>query len=812
MELVVTKYKNSIPGTVKPNTRPYEEVKLDQFKTNAKCVAFHTTPSRVSGWLCAFSLRFYEQLGASKEYIVNWKDKTEDDDNIITETVVTLHRIQSVNESEKLLTITVYFSTLTIMIQGSCLHDFALSEFPLLKATVEHLYSVTRPKSGTEGDKCKDSDQMECQSKDRPTLDLSMKEYFNLTTRNIEEDKTNTSLLITTESEVMKPVPTQEEQVTYVKVPYRPTTDPESDIKLIKPSETVNELGRPTQPVRVVQNETNMLLGLSKPLTQIAACLETLVDFKQAITNIESSVTTHILGLKDSNTVLQLQITNDNLTKEHSKNKLLDQKIRGLQSELDTAKIIPPTATCKHNEQIGNLTKYNTTLQEKVKSLQAQVLVLEEEKIKAAKAQEEIVCRLQKNKESLLKDVTETESRLTNKLESIKQLERKIVNMQKELDTSHDEVMAWKIHDQRERTHGTHSDLPVVNPNKINNASVDSESTGRPTTNEILLIGTSIVKDIDADNLLWDYHTTKVNKYHVKEAKEYVMHHEGSKPVAVVIQEMSNDIKQEDKNSQQCAEELIDLVETTKAKFPAAAVILSLPPGRGDRKLHLKTQAANVAVKQKYINENIVICDNSNLLTNDCATPTFFKEDLIHLNTAGSRRLAANIRSGLRKGLNIHVDSKSPKSWPESRSASGIPQIAAQGQQDRPMKKQRFTGNRYRPTQQLPGQGPRHGKWKDQQSTTNVGLHHETNYQRLALWESGDRERHHNSDRHHAAYQPRAFWESNDRERHHNNDRHHGTYQPRNFWESSDMERHHNRDRSYENWAVDSNERGNYGR
>jgi lysophospholipase L1-like esterase len=172
---------------------------------------------------------------------------------------------------------------------------------------------------------------------------------------------------------------------------------------------------------------------------------------------------------------------------------------------------------------------------------------------------------------------------------------------------------------------------------------------------QILVIGTSIVKDVDPERLLGGYATTLVTKYHVSEALEFIKEDGSPQPSAVIIQQMSNDIKQE-KEAQMCAEELVELVKCTREKYGEAKVIVSLPPGRGDRALHLKMQDANLLLKIILSSASITevyICDNSNLLVNDAPSSLHFKEDMLHLNAAGASRLAENMRDVLRKCLKI---------------------------------------------------------------------------------------------------------------------------------------------------------------
>ena len=170
-------------------------------------------------------------------------------------------------------------------------------------------------------------------------------------------------------------------------------------------------------------------------------------------------------------------------------------------------------------------------------------------------------------------------------------LDAKYKKLASKLDDATDELLAWKLHDQRERITETNAcscgDQQQSNE-KRKNASQDKpdmkDNTRQDHSKEnancdLLFIGTSLVKGIKPDKLLPSLQTHLHTKYHISEAATFIQEYRYPEPRAVILQEMSNDIKDKSKDAQQCTEELVALVEQIRVKFTNAKIILSLPPG-----------------------------------------------------------------------------------------------------------------------------------------------------------------------------------------------------------------------------------------
>jgi hypothetical protein len=143
----VQRYVTSISVPKIANNRPFEEVSEDQHDPNARCASFCTSPARMCGWICAITQRYYEELGDATSYQVNWTDKGSvegagsDAGPFASSKIILYKKLEGSETSEKLITITIFYSTLTIMAQGITVSDFVKAEFPVLKGIVDTIYA-----------------------------------------------------------------------------------------------------------------------------------------------------------------------------------------------------------------------------------------------------------------------------------------------------------------------------------------------------------------------------------------------------------------------------------------------------------------------------------------------------------------------------------------------------------------------------------------------------------------------------------------------------------------------------------------------
>ena len=603
----------ALPSEVKPNNRPFEKVHNDQYKSNPKCVSFCTSKDRIMGWMYVLTIRYYEQLGSQKEFKVDWLEKSQ------AETQITIQKSTDPTHEEynKILNITVYFKTLTIMAQGNGIQDFIVGEFPLLKSTVDSIYSAPAALESSDTTSENEADMTLCNADISGDIDQTL----------CKTQLPDTSTCWPTNN-------TMHVDATVIPTS-RQTCTATCDRQAVSPAKENKE---------------------GKYLEQIAGCLLQLSDVKQAISNIEEVMTTKILQVKDENTMLQLQLVEKDLARERERNLSLGAEIKAQKQELlrtkTTNHVTPP---CNHGDEINRQKKENSKLTEQIRELKAANLIRESQTDRMVSEHNKQLARLEETRSTMLKELKLADSRLKDKLDTIELIENKYQKAVTHLDKATDELLAWKIHDQRERITGT---VPTSCECKKNHKTLPpmqaQQDTKENDSKDILIIGTSIAKDIIPERILYGFNTKLVIKYRVEEATKFIDEYSEPAPASIILQQMSNDIKIAEKEYDECAEELVELVEKTKKKFPKTQVMVSLPPGRGNQDLHLKTLATNVAVKQKlYKSLNVHICDNSNLLVNDKATTSYFQNDLVHLNSNGTKKLASNIRETLRECLGI---------------------------------------------------------------------------------------------------------------------------------------------------------------
>lgn len=63
------------PRTGKANKTYLEQLNLDLYKTDARMVAFHISRERIHDWIKSLLCLYYDHLGQSTEYIINWHDE-----------------------------------------------------------------------------------------------------------------------------------------------------------------------------------------------------------------------------------------------------------------------------------------------------------------------------------------------------------------------------------------------------------------------------------------------------------------------------------------------------------------------------------------------------------------------------------------------------------------------------------------------------------------------------------------------------------------------------------------------------------------
>jgi hypothetical protein len=125
-----------------------------------------------------------------------------------------------------------------------------------------------------------------------------------------------------------------------------------------------------------------------------------------------------------------------------------------------------------------------------------------------------------------------------------------------------------------------------------------------------------------------------------------------SKPQAIVFQLVTNDVK--DQRTLDTAKEYIELVDTTKVKFPMSKVIISQASfERSSTTLSNRITTVNAALADNHQGSDIICVENSQIES--------FASDGIHLNKQGTSALARNIKAAILECLGLPAQPMRPQ-------------------------------------------------------------------------------------------------------------------------------------------------------
>ena len=264
--------------------------------------------------------------------------------------------------------------------------------------------------------------------------------------------------------------------------------------------------------------------------------------------------------------------------------------------------------------------------------------------------------------------------KVSKKNEEIQNLESSNLSLKKKLVEYEDEILSLKIHNSR-ATSVIQEPIPQKPFDK--DVSVDSELAQSTNVNtlpkvvekqspiviekekkEVLVVGTSIMRNLDPRFLSKDYFTTKLSAYTVEEAGK-VISNSKAEPDVVIFHSLTNNLKSEDPSD--CVKKLKDVVHSTILKWPLSHVMVSLEtPRADDPDLNNKVHVINGLIRSTFYKmDSVSIVDHSNLAAQGQPIIRFLNaNDKCHLSAQGTSVLASNIRASLDK----HFDVKSNKS------------------------------------------------------------------------------------------------------------------------------------------------------
>ena len=177
----------------------------------------------------------------------------------------------------------------------------------------------------------------------------------------------------------------------------------------------------------------------------------------------------------------------------------------------------------------------------------------------------------------------------------------------------------------------------------------------------------------------------KIIAYDFKNTEEVLRQIEDD-PDIIVFHSMTNEMI--DNDARYCVEKMKNIVGLARELHPNTKMVLSLPTPRSDSEIvNNNGQLISAMLKNDYVkDQNISLCDNSNLAFKGKPIGRFIENDGFHLSNQGITMLAANLRD------NIDVILKLPRRIPGHRSTSPGPQVNREQQQYRPYRRGYFRG------------------------------------------------------------------------------------------------------------------------
>ena len=292
-----------------------------------------------------------------------------------------------------------------------------------------------------------------------------------------------------------------------------------------------------------------------------------------------------------------------------------ENEVTNLEKRIDTKNIL----ICTLEEKTGEMTK-------KIADLQDEVLSLKLHNCTAA-SQQQLMTKENDTARTNQKD----DSQASTGKEVSKSAERQYSEIVKE--TNHrQEEMGSKTKDS------------------MNNTSQSPKEETRKQSNikKVQIVGTSNTKYVSLKYIAGtEFNISKKIKYTFEETKDYFENLEQSEHQdAFILQSLCNEITK--KSRDECSRELTNIIDTIESKCKNTRVIVSLGLPRDDVTLNRKVEKINILLKENLTGQqNVQLCDNSNLFYRGAAQHGILKEDGLHLSKDGTKLLAKNIRESL---------------------------------------------------------------------------------------------------------------------------------------------------------------------
>lgn len=340
--------------------------------------------------------------------------------------------------------------------------------------------------------------------------------------------------------------------------------------------------------------------------------------------------------------------------------KALDEKVENIKS---TCAIIKDhVTTTKSNKDSESSSRMISSLKERVAHLETE-LRLEKSSAALEKStlesnmgvlkslNEDVKHQLSLSKESMETMYTQHAEKMQAKDAELDRLTANMHNLAEKLDKAQDEIIQLKSHisslmDKK----GTEGYDPFQ-------ANASATAATKP---QVLLIGTSNIKEINESRLTDAAVVKKVIKYKIKDVQPfldtYIDHAD-----LVVLHILTNDLKNSPPKN--CVDDLEVLVTYIREKWPQVKLIISLTTPRKDNiEYHSNGQIINIIIKQQLISNphnRVSYCEHSNMLNQGLPVDELLQTDQYHLSQKGVSFLASNLRKAIHSSLNIPMITRS---------------------------------------------------------------------------------------------------------------------------------------------------------
>ena len=678
--------KCTFPLTLKASTGKkaksclFEEIISHLYEKSAKMVAFKTNVERLPAWIRSAWLYYYDYLGEMDTYNINWTHDPPhwSKDGATQLKSINIH-VSVAGEAEAefdnplLYHLTIFVTTGLIEVQGNQYEQFQTEVFPVLHKCVTKMLEDKQFQTAT----CTDQ-SVHWDSQDDNDTFINLSDPVDQPLQSHSCDSPVNSMNKSFDKTLIDSL--MEDQVDKISDHIAPVNDTagtgaDDSLTVLKES-WANDHVHPDPFAGAIQTDN---------LTDITSSTETNACTPAFLHQFEDNMSEAIIKLKNSQEQL---ISNQVVAVIKSQSEVLEKHGKLLNSICSKMDNIQKSSTPQKSGQEASIKK----LENEVSRLKQRIHILESEKseheykiqklrseyemkISITESENEFlqqkVDRMKQQVSSTMTDTSQEENLLLDKLnkknQEILQLESTNITLHKKLSEAEFHVSNSSVNDDLFQTvshkpNSVDKVKEVITPKQPTNVNapivIDKE-------NEVLLVGTSIIRNIEPKYLSKDYDIKKSSAYTLDETAQLIKDSK-SDPSAVIFHSMTNDLKTEDPAT--CVNSLHDIVDTTLQKWPSTQVMISMEtPRADDSDINNKVLVANGLIRSTFYKQaNVSIIDNTNLAVQGQPISRFLNaSDKIHLSRQGTSMLAANIQSALDAHFGVKSNSdKSPKSPP----------------------------------------------------------------------------------------------------------------------------------------------------